>query len=212
MLHSHLIFNKKKGVSNSLFFIEPSITTLEFNFYFFVASSLKAFHAFSYSLVSGIIPIFIALFYFNNFLSAEKLPAPNTIKKISSIVIAKSVRYSCAICQKPLFRRIGIFVVINAVIIIISNGIEANLVRNPISTKEPQTISNVATNKAQNSGFSKPIFFDEEVWHYEAIKKNLYCKGKVELIDFNNEIFRKIEKKIVLRNLYDLGTLLNPNG
>ncbi|MBK6285809.1 MAG: hypothetical protein IPF54_26840 [Draconibacterium sp.] len=44
------------------------------------------------------------------------------------------------------------------------------------------------------------------MWHYEAIKKDIYRNGKVELIDFNNEIFKKIEK-IVLRNLYDLGTL-----
>ena len=54
--------------------------------------------------------------------------------------------------------------------------------------------------------FQNRFVFDEEIWHYEAIKKDLYRNGKVELIDFNNEIFRKIEK-IVLRNLYDLGTL-----
>jgi hypothetical protein len=54
--------------------------------------------------------------------------------------------------------------------------------------------------------FQNRFVFDEEVWHYEAIKKDIYRNGKVELIDFNNEIFKKIEK-IVLRNLYDLGTL-----
>jgi hypothetical protein len=54
--------------------------------------------------------------------------------------------------------------------------------------------------------FQNRFVFEEEVWHYEAIKKDLYRNGKVELIDFNDEIFKKIEK-IVLRNLYDLGTL-----
>ena len=54
--------------------------------------------------------------------------------------------------------------------------------------------------------FQNRFVFDEEVWRYEAIKKDIYRNGKVELIDFNNEIFKKIEK-IVLRNLYDLGTL-----
>jgi len=54
--------------------------------------------------------------------------------------------------------------------------------------------------------FQNRFIFEEEVWHYEAIKKDIYRNGKVELIDFNNEIFKKIEK-IVLRNLYDLGTL-----
>lgn len=54
--------------------------------------------------------------------------------------------------------------------------------------------------------FQNRFVFEEEVWHYEAIKKDIYRNGKVELIDFNDEIFRKIEK-IVLRNLYDLGTL-----
>jgi hypothetical protein len=54
--------------------------------------------------------------------------------------------------------------------------------------------------------FQDRFVFDEEVWHYEAIKKDIYRNGKVELIDFNDEIFKKIEK-IVLRNLYDLGTL-----
>jgi hypothetical protein len=54
--------------------------------------------------------------------------------------------------------------------------------------------------------FQNRFVFDEEVWHYEAIKKDIYRNGKVDLIDFNNEIFKKIEK-IVLRNLYDKGTL-----
>ena len=54
--------------------------------------------------------------------------------------------------------------------------------------------------------FQNRFLFDEEVWKYEAIKKDFYRNGQVEIIDFNNEIFKKIEK-IILRNLYDLGTV-----
>ena len=54
--------------------------------------------------------------------------------------------------------------------------------------------------------FQERFKFDEDVWKYDAIKKDFYRNGQVEIIDFNDEIFRKIEK-IILRNLYDLGTI-----
>ena len=57
--------------------------------------------------------------------------------------MAKSVRYSCAQGQMPLLTRIGIFVVIKAVIIIMIRGKDAILVRNPKIIRVPQTISNV---------------------------------------------------------------------
>ncbi len=54
--------------------------------------------------------------------------------------------------------------------------------------------------------FQDRFRFDEDVWRYEAIKKDFYRNGQVLLVDFDKEIFSKIEK-IILRNLYDLGTL-----
>ena len=54
--------------------------------------------------------------------------------------------------------------------------------------------------------FQKRFRFDEDVWHYEAIKKDFYRHGQIELVDFEDEIFIKIEK-IIVRNLYDLGTV-----
>ena len=51
--------------------------------------------------------------------------------------------YSWAIDQNPLFVRIGILVEIKATTIIISSGIAAKRVSNPINNKMPQMISNV---------------------------------------------------------------------
>jgi hypothetical protein len=54
--------------------------------------------------------------------------------------------------------------------------------------------------------FQDRFLFCEDTWRYEAIKKDFYRNGQVELVDFDNEIFLKIEK-IIMRNLYDLGTV-----
>jgi hypothetical protein len=56
--------------------------------------------------------------------------------------------------------------------------------------------------------FQGRFYFDEDIWAYESIKKDFYRHGFNESIDFEGEIFKKIEK-IVLRNLYDLGTISN---
>ena len=48
--------------------------------------------------------------------------------------------------------------------------------------------------------------FDEDVWKAESIKKDFYRYGKLDAVDFNNEIFKKIER-IVLQNLYDKRTV-----
>ena len=67
------------------------------------------------------------------------------------------------------------------------------------------------------SGLGLPVFksidkfqsrfeFDEDVWRYEAIKKDFYRHGVKQKIDFDNEIFNKIEK-IIMVNLYDSGTV-----
>ena len=88
----------------------------------------------------------------------EYMPLPLINKKILPMVMEKSVRYSCAIDQKPFSIRTGYLVVINATIIINKRGTAANRVRKPIKIKLPHSISNEAVNCAQNSGFSKPIF------------------------------------------------------
>jgi len=54
--------------------------------------------------------------------------------------------------------------------------------------------------------FQNRFHFYEDIWRYEAIKKDFYRNGQVDLIDFENEIFKKIEK-IILVNMYDLGTI-----
>jgi hypothetical protein len=72
--------------------------------------------------------------------------------------MAKSVRYSCAIDQKPLSTKIGHLVVIKAVIITIKRGIETNLVNNPSNIKVLQIISKVPVKQAQNAGWLNPIF------------------------------------------------------
>ena len=72
--------------------------------------------------------------------------------------MAKSVLDSCAIDQNPFSSKIGIFVVVIAVIMMINSGIAAILTDKPINMSTLQTISNDATNDARNSGFENPIF------------------------------------------------------
>jgi hypothetical protein len=54
--------------------------------------------------------------------------------------------------------------------------------------------------------FQNRFLFDEDTWPYQTIKKDFYRNGRVEIIDFDQEIFNKIQK-LILRNLYNLGTL-----
>jgi len=54
--------------------------------------------------------------------------------------------------------------------------------------------------------FQDRFGFDEDTWTYQTIKKDFYRNGHVQVVDFNNEIFQKIEK-IILVNLYSLGTI-----
>ena len=54
--------------------------------------------------------------------------------------------------------------------------------------------------------FQDRFQFDESSWQYETIKKDFYRNGMKDPLDFNGEIFNKIEK-IVLHNLYELGTI-----
>lgn len=71
---------------------------------------------------------------------------------MSSKVIAKSVRYSCAHCHTPLWIRIGHLVEIKAVIIMINSGTLASRVIKPMRTRQPQTISKAPVKYAQNAG------------------------------------------------------------
>ena len=54
--------------------------------------------------------------------------------------------------------------------------------------------------------FQELFKFEEDDWKYEAIKKDFYRNGFNQKVDFDNEIFQKVEK-ILLRNMYDLGTI-----
>lgn len=54
--------------------------------------------------------------------------------------------------------------------------------------------------------FKNSFEFNEDAWKYEAIKKDFYRHGKTRNIDFDNEIYHKIEN-IILDNLYDAGTI-----
>lgn len=56
--------------------------------------------------------------------------------------------------------------------------------------------------------FQDKFYFDENVWPYQSIKKDFYRNGTIDNIDFESEIFRKIEK-IVVTNLYTSGTVSN---
>ena len=52
--------------------------------------------------------------------------------------------------------------------------------------------------------FQKTFNFDEDAWKYESIKKDFYRHGNTRHIDFDNEIYHKIEN-IILDNLLSVG-------
>lgn len=54
--------------------------------------------------------------------------------------------------------------------------------------------------------FQDKFLFDEQAWPYQSIKKDLFRHSNYKKIDFENEIFNKIEK-IVMKNLYKQGTI-----
>src|SRR5204862_2556404 len=91
-----------------------------------------------------------------NFASSEYAPAPTNRRKIDPSSMAKSMRASCAMLQKPykgnLLRlnrqkpwpkRIGSFVETSATQISMISGIAANRVNRPKMISKPQTISTV---------------------------------------------------------------------
>lgn len=56
------------------------------------------------------------------------------------------------------------------------------------------------------SRFQDRFGFSEDVWPAESIKKDFYRNGQHEIIDFEKEIFQKIEK-LILVSLSGLGTI-----
>lgn len=54
--------------------------------------------------------------------------------------------------------------------------------------------------------FQDRYLFDENVWPYQSIKKDFFRNGTPHRIDFENEIFLKVEK-IFLDNMYKMGTI-----
>lgn len=56
------------------------------------------------------------------------------------------------------------------------------------------------------SRFQERYNFNEDNWSYQTIKKDFYRNGEKEIIDFDYEIFNKIEK-LILVNLYNKGTI-----
>jgi hypothetical protein len=77
----------------------------------------------------------------------DHAPPPTEIKKSSEQNIAKSVRASLTMYQKPWPARnsSGTFVVAIAVVITISRGTADALVQSPRSTRIPHTISKLPT-------------------------------------------------------------------
>ncbi len=57
--------------------------------------------------------------------------------------------------------------------------------------------------------FQETFNFSEDDWTLEAIKKDFYRHGQKQKIDFNQEIYNKIET-LILYNLSDLGTVCKP--
>ncbi len=56
--------------------------------------------------------------------------------------------------------------------------------------------------------FQNQFQFHEDIWAYQSIRKDFYRNCKTEVIDFNFDIYNKIQN-IILRNLYNLGTFSN---
>ena len=57
--------------------------------------------------------------------------------------------------------------------------------------------------------FQEIFNFSEEDWNLDAIKKDFYRHGSLEKVDFDQEIYNKIET-LILRNLSSLGTVCKP--
>ncbi len=79
--------------------------------------------------------------------SIDQRPPPTEMRKIKQQNMAKSVRASLTMYQKPWLARnnSGIFVVAIAVVMTMNRGMDASLVHNPIKSRNPHRISKVPT-------------------------------------------------------------------
>lgn len=75
----------------------------------------------------------------------------------------------------------------------------------------------VSTNNSLNGSikmsilhFQERFSFNEDIWPYDSIKKEFFRNGVVTVIDFNDEIYNKIDH-IILVNLSKKGTI-TPNA
>ena len=74
------------------------------------------------------------------------------------------------------------------------------------------TIHTVITGSQSTSirKFQSRYDYPDDIWDYQSIKKDLYRNSIDVEIDFEKEIFEKIQK-IIMYNLYSLGTLSKKN-
>ncbi len=56
--------------------------------------------------------------------------------------------------------------------------------------------------------FKNLFSFTEEIWSYESIKKDFYRNGNPHIIDFETDIYNKVQQTI-LQNLNNMGYLTN---
>src|ERR1017187_4418785 len=86
--------------------------------------------------------------------SRDQLPPPTEMRKTKQQNMAKSVRASLTMYQKPWLARnnSGIFVVAIAVVITISSGMDTILVHSPTTSRRPHRTSKVPTKCAVKYG------------------------------------------------------------
>src|SRR5208282_3000684 len=91
--------------------------------------------------------------------SRAQSPPPAAIRKSSEQNMAKSVRASLTMNQKPWLARktSGTFVVAMAVVITTNSGTAVSRVQRPSSTQRPHTISKPPTKCAEKYGYGKPM-------------------------------------------------------
>ena len=91
--------------------------------------------------------------------SRDQLPPPTEMRKTRQQNMAKSVRASLTMYQKPWLARnsSGTFVVAIAVVITASSGIDTSLVPSPSKSRSPQRTSKLPTKWAVKYGCGNPI-------------------------------------------------------
>jgi hypothetical protein len=114
-------------------------------------------------------------------LSKDELPPPARIRNSNEQNIAKSVRASLTVYQKPwlALTNSGTFVVAMAIVITMSSGTAVTFVQKPNSTKIPHTISKVPTKCAAKEGCGNPIFVKRATPILESMYLRMPCVKKI---------------------------------